>query len=111
MGEISYGTGINTGPITLKVSTLDDTKVSIYQIYSNGNMKFFNGYQAGEEVVQRLKEKYGPTLCEKNPDLPHYENTPWSGEVNQIEENQVDDFIQFYHDVVEEIYGLEAKKR
>ncbi len=70
LGEISYGTGINTGSITLKVSTMDDTKVSIYHIYSNGNIRFFNGYQAGEEVVHRLKEKYGPTLCDKNPDLP-----------------------------------------
>ena len=73
-------------------------------------MRFFNGYQAGEEVVQRLKEKYGPTLCEKNPDLPpdlpDYEDSPWSGEVNQI-----DDFIQFYRDVTEEIKGLEVEKQ
>ena len=74
-------------------------------------MRFFNGYQAGEEVVQRLKEKYGPTLCEKNSDLPDYEDSPWSGEVNQIEEDQIDDFIQFYRDVTEEIKGLEVEKQ
>ena len=110
LGEISYGTGYKKGSITLRVQSDNDGLVSVYNIYSNGSIRFFNAYQLGEETVQELKEKYCPDLCKKNPDLPDYENSPWRGEVNQIEEGQVDDFIQFYRDVVEEIKGLEVEK-
>ncbi|MEF8836202.1 MAG: hypothetical protein V5A76_08605 [Candidatus Thermoplasmatota archaeon] len=111
LGEISYGTGYKKGSITLKVPSDDDVIASIYNIYSNGVMRFFKPYQLGENVEQELKEKYGPDLCEKNPDIPDYKNSPWKGKVNQIEEDQVEDFIQFYRDVVEEIKELKVKKQ
>lgn len=110
LGEMSYGTGYKKGSITLKVSAENDDMVSLYNIYTNGKMRFFNAYQLGEKAVQELKEKYGPMLYEQNPDLPDYNNRLWKGEVKQIEEDQVEEFIQFYQDVVEEIKELETKK-
>lgn len=109
LGDISYGTGYKNGSITLRVP-LDDDIVSIYNLYSDGNMRFLNAYQIGEKTVQELKEKYGPDLCEKNPELPDYENTPWKGNINQIEDDQIDDFIEFYKDVVEDIKRIDIEK-
>lgn len=106
LGDISYGTGYKNGSITLRVP-LDDDIISIYTIYSNGNIRVFNAYQIGEENVQNLKGKYGPDLIEKNPELPDYDDSPWKGKIKQIEDDQIDDFIQFYHDVVEDIKELQ----
>ncbi|MFW6065148.1 MAG: hypothetical protein ACOC8Y_06200 [Candidatus Natronoplasma sp.] len=109
LGEISYGTGINTGSITLRVQTEDKQKVSVYSIFTNGTFKFLDGYPLEEEVRQHLKEKYGSHLYEENTRLPHFENKPWRGKVTQVDEDQVEDFIQLYRDVTSDIKERKMK--
>ncbi len=112
LGEISYGTGVNNGSITLKVKSKDDQKISVYSIWSNGSARLFSG--SGLDPLERRKElvkEHIEKLRNENLELPKYKKRTWKVDLSKVGEDQIEEFIRFYQDIVEEIKGLEAKKK
>jgi len=110
LGEISYGTGVNNGPITLKVRSKDGKKISVYSIWSNGAARLFSG--SGLDPIEKRKKvvkEYIEKLRNKNPELPKYKKRTWKVDLDKIEKDEIDDFIQFYRNVVKDIKELEVK--
>ncbi len=112
LGDISYGTGVYNGSITLKVRSKDGKKISVYSIWSNGAARLFSG--SGIDPIEKRKkvvEKYIEKLRNMNPELPKYKKRTWKVDLNKIEKDEIDDFIQFYRDVVKDIKEIEIKKQ
>lgn len=109
LGEISYGTGIEKGSITLKVDSKGGRTISIYHYYTDGRASLFTGYPIPQKLRGEIRERYESDLKKKNIEFPHFNNKNWKGDITNIKMDQVDDLIQFYHDVVEEIKELEVE--
>ncbi len=104
LGEISFGTGVVDGSITLRVKSKNDINVSVYTIWSNGSARLFSG--SGIDPLEKrrnLVESYIQDLREENPKLPPYDKKTWKVNLGDVDADQIDDFIQFYRDVVKEI--------
>ncbi|MFW6041248.1 MAG: hypothetical protein ACOC85_05375 [Thermoplasmatota archaeon] len=107
LGEVSYGVGANTGSLTLKVQSKDEQKVPVYRFWSNGSSIFIMDSSIDEEMQNKIKNEYASPLKEENLDLPPFEDGRWRGDISDVKGDQVDDFIQFYHDIVEEIRNIQ----
>ncbi len=92
--------------------------MSVYRFWSNGSSNFLNNPTFYEDVELREKfdekrreivKEYVLPLKKKNPKLPDPKDIHWKGHICQLENDNVDDLIQFYHDVVEEIKELEVE--
>jgi len=110
IGKISFGTGVENGSITLKVKSKNEQNVSVYSIWSNGSARLFSG--SGLDPLEKrrnLVENYIQDLREENPNLPPFDQKTWKVNLKDVDDEQIDDIIQFYKDIVEEIRGLEIE--
>jgi len=102
-GEISFGTGKETGSITLKVYSEDDRKITIFTIYTSGRILLFSGHNIPEDERGKFIEENCDVLREEIPRVEKKKYGKLVSYLEHMDDEHGDVLLEEYESLVDNI--------
>lgn len=102
-GEISYGTGKETGSITLKVYSEDDRKITVFTIYTSGRILLFSGHNIPEDKRREFIEENCDVLREEIPRVEKRKYGKLISHLEYVEDEHGEMLVEEYERLVDKI--------
>jgi len=102
-GEISFGTGKETGSITLKVYSDDDRKITVFTIYTSGRILLFSGHNIPEDKRREFIEENCDVLMEKIPKVEKRKYGKLISYLEHMDEEHGEVLVEEYESLLDKI--------
>jgi len=102
-GEISFGTGKETGSITFKVYSEDDRKITVFTIYTSGRILLFSGHNIPEDKRREFIEENCDVLMEKISETEQRKYGKLYSSLDHMDDDHGEMLIEQYERLVDKI--------